>query len=214
MPENLKGYYLIDNYQKENKMRNDIILAGVGGQGILSIAAVVGMAALKKGLFVKQSEVHGMSQRGGAVLSHLRISENEIFSSLIPEGEADMILSVEPMELLRYKSFLRKDGWMISNTKQVKNISNYPDLEKVFAEIKKHPKHILLDADTLAKKAGNVRAANMVMLGAAADHMELDNESLIGGINEIFRRKGERIIQLNIDAFETGRAVASEFLRQ
>jgi indolepyruvate ferredoxin oxidoreductase beta subunit len=193
-------------------MKNDIILAGVGGQGILSIAAVVGMAALRKGLYVKQSEVHGMSQRGGAVLSHLRISDEEIFSSLIPEGEADMILSVEPMELLRYKSFLKPGGWMISNIKQVKNIPNYPELESIFTEIKKHPQHILIDADTLAKKAGNIRAANMVMLGAAADHMILDNKNLVDGIAEIFGRKGDRIIQLNIDAFNAGKEAANEFI--
>jgi len=193
-------------------MRNDIILAGVGGQGILSIAAVVGIAALEKGLYIKQSEVHGMSQRGGAVLSHLRISDEEIFSSLIPEAEADMILSVEPMELLRYKPFLKPEGYLISNTKQVKNIPNYPEIEQVYAEIEKYPKRILIDADTIAKKAGNVRAANMVMLGAGADYMELDNESLINGIKEIFGRKGDRIIQLNIDAFEAGRKMAKSYL--
>ena len=115
-------------------MQNDIILAGVGGQGILSIAAVIGMAALDNGLFVKQSEVHGMSQRGGAVLSHLRLSDKEIYSSLIPDGEADMILSVEPMELLRYLPFLKKEGYLISNIKPVKNIPNYPK-KKILLEI-------------------------------------------------------------------------------
>lgn len=193
-------------------MTNDIILAGVGGQGILSIAAVVGIAALENGLKIKQSEVHGMSQRGGAVLSHLRISDQEIFSSLIPKGEADMILSVEPMELLRYKPFLREHGYLISNTKQVKNIPNYPDLEMIFKEIEAYEKRILVDADSLAKKAGNIRAANMVMLGAAANHMVLENEALLKGITSIFERKGDRIIQLNIDAFNMGMEAAREYL--
>jgi indolepyruvate ferredoxin oxidoreductase beta subunit len=192
-------------------MTNDIILAGVGGQGILSIAAVVGMAALKKGLQIKQSEVHGMSQRGGAVLSHLRISDQPIYSSLIPEGEADMILSVEPMELLRYKPFLKSNGFLITNTKPVENIANYPDENSLFAEIEKYPNRILIDADFLAKKAGNIRAANMVMLGAASDHMALDAESLEEGIREIFGRKGDRIIQLNIDAFNFGREAAFQY---
>lgn len=195
-------------------MTNDIILAGVGGQGILSIAAVVGMAALNKGLHIKQSEVHGMSQRGGAVLSHLRISDHPIYSSLIPEGEADMILSVEPMELLRYKPFLKPDGFLITNTKQVKNIPNYPKKNTLFNEIEKYPNNILIDADSLAKKAGNIRSANMVMLGAASDHMELSPANLIDGIREIFGRKGDRIVQLNIDAFNFGRETARSFLEE
>lgn len=194
-------------------MKNDIILAGVGGQGILSIAAVLGIAALEKGWFVKQSEVHGMSQRGGAVLSHIRISDEEIYSSLIPKGEADMILSVEPMELLRYIPFLKKEGYLVSNTRYVKNIPNYPEIEELFNEIEKHKNCILIDADTLAKKAGNVRAANMVMLGAASDHMVLDPESLQNGIREIFSRKGDRIIDLNIDAFTAGREMAVDYLK-
>ena len=189
-------------------MTNDIILAGVGGQGILSIAAVVGIAALESGLQIKQSEVHGMSQRGGAVLSHLRISDQVIFSSLIPEGEADMILSVEPMELLRYKPFLRQNGYMITNSKQVNNIPDYPDMDMLFDAIRSYQNSILIDADILAKKAGNIRSANMVMLGAAADHIVLENESLKQGIRTIFSRKGDRLIQLNLDAFELGRAAA------
>jgi indolepyruvate ferredoxin oxidoreductase beta subunit len=192
-------------------MTNDIILAGVGGQGILSIAAVVGIAALDKGLQIKQSEVHGMSQRGGAVLSHLRISDEDIYSSLIPRGEADMILSVEPMELLRYKPFLRPNGFLISNTKQVKNIPNYPEMEDLLKEIEQYQNRILIDADTIAKKAGNIRAANMVMLGAAADHLVLENESLIKGIKTIFGRKGDRIINLNVDAFNLGREMAEMY---
>jgi len=192
-------------------MTNDIILAGVGGQGILSIAAVIGMAALEDGLQIKQSEVHGMSQRGGAVLSHLRISDQEIYSSLIPQGEADIILSVEPMELLRYLPFLKPAGYLVSNTKLVKNIPNYPHRDKLFREIESYPHSILVDADTVAKKAGNVRAANMVMLGAAADHMVLSHDSLLRGIEAIFNRKGERIIQLNIDAFNMGLEMARQY---
>jgi indolepyruvate ferredoxin oxidoreductase beta subunit len=194
-------------------MTNDIILAGVGGQGILSIAAVIGIAALENGLHIKQSEVHGMSQRGGAVLSHLRISDQEIYSSLIPTGEADMILSVEPMELLRYIPFLKKGGFLISNTKPIKNIDNYPEIDKLFNEINLHKDRILLDADVLAKKAGNIRAANMVMLGAAADHMVLKNEHLLEGIKSIFKAKGERIIDLNIEAFNLGREAGIEYLK-
>jgi len=192
-------------------MTNDIILAGVGGQGILSIAAVIGMAALENGLEIKQSEVHGMSQRGGAVLSHLRISDQQIFSSLIPKGEADMILSVEPMELLRYMPFLKPKGQLVTNTKEIKNIPNYPEHEALFKKIKEFEHNILIDADTIAKKAGNIRAANMVMLGAAADHIVLENDHLLKGIEAIFSRKGDRIIKLNIDAFNMGLDAARNF---
>lgn len=190
----------------------NIILAGVGGQGILSISAVIGVAAMEHGLDVKQSEVHGMSQRGGAVVSHLRISDQPIFSSLISMGEADMILSVEPMELLRYKPYLKKEGFLISNTKTVVNIPNYPEEQELFEAIEKYPNRVLLDAETLAKKAGNVRAANMVMLGAAADHLAIEPSYLEEAIKHIFERKGERIVQLNLDAFNAGREAANQYL--
>lgn len=169
---------------------------------------------MEHGLDVKQSEVHGMSQRGGAVVSHLRISDRPIFSSLIPMGEADMILSVEPMELLRYKSFLKKEGFLISNTKTEVNIPNYPETDILFNEIGKNPNSVLIDAETLAKKAGNVRAANMVMLGAAADHLAIDVSFLEDAIKQIFGRKGERVVQLNLDAFNSGREAARQYLEK
>jgi indolepyruvate ferredoxin oxidoreductase beta subunit len=98
-------------------MKTDIILAGVGGQGILSIAAVIGSAAVEENLFIKQTEVHGMSQRGGDVQSHLRISDQAIASDLIPLGRADLIISLEPMEALRYLPYLKKDVWIVTKSK-------------------------------------------------------------------------------------------------
>jgi len=190
----------------------NIILAGVGGQGILSISAVIGVAAMEHGLDVKQAEVHGMSQRGGAVVSHLRISDQPIYSSLISMGEADMILSVEPMELLRYKPYLKNGGFLISNTKTEVNIPNYPDSKDLFAEIEKYPNRVLIDAESIAKKAGNVRAANMVMLGAASDHLGIEPSFLEEAIKHIFERKGERVIQLNLEAFDAGRKAAEQYL--
>jgi indolepyruvate ferredoxin oxidoreductase beta subunit len=194
-------------------MKNDIILAGVGGQGILSIAAIIGYAAVASGLYLKQAEVHGMSQRGGDVQSHLRISEKEIFSDLIPFGGADLILSVEPMESLRYLPYLAPQGWLITNTSPFKNIPNYPDETALMKEITTLPQHIALDADTIASELGSVRSANMVMLGAASPFLDLAFEKLQEGIHFIFGRKGEKIVKVNLDALHAGRKFAGNQLR-
>jgi len=191
-------------------MKIDIILAGVGGQGILSIAATIGLAAVEAGLYLKQAEVHGMSQRGGDVQSHLRLSDKEIASDLIPFGKADMIISVEPMEGLRYLPYLKKDGWLITNTKPFINISNYPDEEKLMAEIKALPNHIALDADSVASELGSVKATNMVVLGAATPFINIDFEKLENAIRTLFGRKGEELVTLNLQAINTGRKFSME----
>lgn len=191
-------------------MRNDIILAGVGGQGILSIAAIIGYAAVDSGLYLKQAEVHGMSQRGGPVQSHLRIADREIFSDLIPFGQAQLILSVEPMESLRYLPYLSQKGWLVTNTKPFVNIPNYPELDKVMDAIRILPRNIIIDADELAKEAGSPRAMNMVMLGAASPFIDVDYEKLQTGIQFIFGRKGEKIVAMNLKALEVGRTFAQE----
>ncbi len=193
-------------------MKSDIILAGVGGQGILSIAAAIGMAALEDNLFLKQAEVHGMSQRGGAVQSHLRISDKAVASDLIPMGKADLILSVEPMEALRYVPWLSNDGWLVTNTASFVNIENYPDKEAILAEIRKMPKHITLDADNIAEEIGSSRSSNIVMLGAASRFIPLSLENFHEGIRKIFGRKGEDIIKINILAFEAGRSACEHYL--
>ena len=191
-------------------MTTNIILAGVGGQGILTIAAILDTAALNNGLFFKQSEVHGMSQRGGAVQSHVRISDGEIYSDLIPKGKADMILSVEPMETLRYLPYLDKEAWLLTDTKPFLNIDNYPDEEKVFKKIKSFPNHIILDASNIAKKVGNAKAANLVLLGAASHLIPIKERALIAAIKTLFGTKGDRIVTLNIKAFEAGKKFVSE----
>ncbi|GAK55214.1 indolepyruvate oxidoreductase subunit IorB [Candidatus Vecturithrix granuli] len=191
-------------------MRNDIILAGVGGQGILSIAAIIGYAAVDSGLYLKQAEVHGMSQRGGPVQSHLRIADREIFSDLIPFGQAQLILSVEPMESLRYLPYLAQQGWLVTNTKPFVNIPNYPELDKVMDAIRVLPRNIIIDADELAKEAGSPKAMNMVMLGAASPFIDVDYEKLQTGIQFIFGRKGDKIVQMNLKALKVGRAFAQE----
>ncbi len=186
-------------------MKSDIILSGVGGQGILSIAAVVGMAALENHLYIKQAEVHGMSQRGGAVQSHLRISKNEIASDLIPEGKADIIISVEPMESLRYLPWLSEKGWLVTNTTPFINIPDYPDMKELLAEIEKLQHHISINADEIAKQIKSPLSSNMVILGAASPFIDIPFQSLENGIRKIFERKGEKIVLLNIDALKAGR---------
>ena len=185
-------------------MKKDIILAGVGGQGILSIAAIIDLAALEYGLHIKQSEVHGMSQRGGVVQSHLRISDEEIYSDLIPSGSADLVLSVEPMETFRYISYLAEDGYIVSSVNPYKNIPNYPDEEEVLSELQKHKNTLLVDAEKLAKESGSPRTANTVMLGAASRHTGLTKESIEKSIAGIFMNKGEDVVEMNIRAFRYG----------
>ena len=190
-------------------MKKDIILAGVGGQGIISIASVIGYAALQEKMFLKQSEVHGMSQRGGDVMSNLRISHDEIASDLIPFGQADLIISVEPLESLRYLAYLSPEkGWLVTNTTPFNNIPNYPDIEKVMPEINKLEHHVALDADTLAKEAGSARSANMVILGAASPFLGLAYGKFEDAIRFIFRTKGEAVIEKNLAALKLGREFA------
>ncbi|MBR2450605.1 MAG: indolepyruvate oxidoreductase subunit beta [Paludibacteraceae bacterium] len=186
-------------------MKRDIILAGVGGQGILSIATVIGEAALKEGLYLKQAEVHGMSQRGGDVQSNLRLSSEPIYSDLIPKGGADIIISLEPMEALRYLPYLKPDGWIVSSCKPFVNIPNYPDIEQVLEHIKAVKNHVLLDVEVLAKEAGApLQAANMVLLGAAIPMLGIDHDKIVAGVERIFTRKGEAVVAANIAAIEAG----------
>jgi indolepyruvate ferredoxin oxidoreductase beta subunit len=186
-------------------MKKDIILAGVGGQGILSIAAIIGYAAVQSNLYLKQAEVHGMSQRGGDVQSNLRLSDKPIASDLIPHGKADMILSVEPMESLRYLPFLDPEGWLVTNTKPFINIPDYPAEEDIMAEVKKLPHHVALDAESIATELGTVKAANMVMLGAASPFLGLEYDKLKDAISFFFGRKGQELVNLNLKALEAGR---------
>ena len=185
-------------------MNKNIIIAGVGGQGILTIAAIIDLAAMNNGLHVKQAEVHGMSQRGGAVESHLRISDREIFSDLIPRGKADLILAIEPMESLRYLPFLAADGIIVTATEAFNNIADYPDEEKVRAEIAKSAKHVLVDASKLARSAGNLKAFNVVMLGAAAPYIGIGIGQLKNAIAQLFAGKGKEVVDMNLLAFSKG----------
>jgi len=191
-------------------MKQDIILAGVGGQGILSIAFVIDNAALKQGLDFKQAEVHGMAQRGGAVQSHLRISNNPVFSDLIPKGAADMILSVEPMEGVRYLDYLSPGGIVITSGSPFINIPDYPDIDKVLGAIETVANRVIVDSDKLARQAGSPKAQNMVMLGAASPHLILEEANLREFISVLFAPRGEKMVEMNLKAFDLGRTAAKK----
>ena len=195
-------------------MKTDIILSGVGGQGILSIAAVIGDAAVNNGLYMKQAEVHGMSQRGGDVQSNLRISDAPIASDLIPLGKVDLIISLEPMEALRYLPYLSKEGWLVANSVPFINIPNYPEPEQVMAEIDKLPRKIVLDVEEIAKEVGSVRTANMVMLGASAPFLGMDYAQIEEGVRHIFGKKGDAVVSLNLKALEAGHEVARTLMQK
>ncbi|MCE5346619.1 MAG: indolepyruvate oxidoreductase subunit beta [Bacteroidales bacterium] len=191
-------------------MKNDIILSGVGGQGILSIASVIGLAAVENNIFLKQAEVHGMSQRGGDVQSHLRLSDKNIYSDLIPLGKADLIISMEPMESLRYLPWLSKSGWLVTNSNPFVNINGYPPVDEIIAEINKIKNHIIIDADTIAKEAGSSRSGNIVILGAASPFINIPFASLEDAVRKLFGRKGEEIVELNLKALKAGRNFSAQ----
>ena len=192
-------------------MKTDMVIAGVGGQGILSIAAALGSAALDNNLHMKQAETHGMSQRGGDVQSFMRISDKPVYSDLIPKGGADIILSVEPMEALRYLPYLKKGGYVVANSSPFINIPNYPNEEELVKTIKALPNYVLIDADAIAKEVtGSTRAFNFVMLGAASPFIDVPFEYLEEGIRKIFARKGEDVVKMNIDALHAGRKFSQD----
>ena len=193
-------------------MKLDIILAGVGGQGVLSIAAIIAQAALKEGYKARQSEVHGMAQRGGAVLAHLRLSSRTIPGDLVPKGEADLIISMEPTECLRYAAWLSPSGTMVSAVEPVLNIPNYPEIKGVLDTIGAFPSHRLIETARLAREAGLAKAVNMVMVGAASPFLPLKTESLEETITSTFASKGDAVslADANLKAFRLGRTAAAE----
>jgi len=190
-------------------MKYDIILAGVGGQGVLSVSAIIASSAMKEGLHVKQSEVHGMSQRGGAVLANLRLSDKPIASDLIALGAASMILSMEPLESIRYLSYLDPAGTVITSSEPLVNIPDYPDLDRLLSSIRTLPRAVLIEAERLAREAGSARATNMVMVGAASHWLPVQVETIEHFIENLFARKGEKVVATNVKAFLSGREAAA-----
>ena len=183
----------------------DIKLSGVGGQGILSIATVLGQAATAAGVNLKQAEVHGMSQRGGDVQSDLRLSTEPVFSDQIPLGGADLILSMEPMEALRYLPWLSESGVVVTSSRPLVNIPDYPDEAALLAELDALPRVVRLDIEGLARELQSPRSANMILLGMAAPYIPLlSAEQLRAALESVFGRKGPDVVQANLRAFEAG----------
>ncbi len=183
-------------------MKKDIVLCGVGGDGIVSVAKIISDAALNMGMNLKQSEIHGMSQRGGSVFSHLRISDNEIYADVIAEGRADIILSSEPMEALRYLPWLSKEGWVVTNNDPLVNISNYPDMEAINAELGKLEHVVSFNANEIAKQLK--ARSNMVLLGATVPYLGIEMEKIEEAIAHIFGKKGQEVVDINIQAVRAG----------
>jgi indolepyruvate ferredoxin oxidoreductase beta subunit len=192
-------------------MQKNIILAGVGGQGILSIAFVIDNAALDAGFNFKQAEVHGMAQRGGAVQSHLRYSDRPIHSDLIPTGRADMVLSVEPLEVMRYWHYLSPGGWVVSSITPYVNIPDYPESDGLLAQLGSFANVVLVDSAQLARAAGNLRAQNMVVVGAASPLLDFPDEILLKYVAKLFEAKGQKIVDVNTRAYRLGRAAGLFF---
>jgi len=191
-------------------MKYDVILSGVGGQGVLSVASIIANAAISEGLQVRQSEVHGMAQRGGAVLSHMRISSGKIAGDLVPKGGADLIISMEPLESLRYVEYLKADGMLVTNTDPFTNIANYPNIDSIHSIIKKLPNWRLVQAGALAKEAGLAKAVNTVMVGAASCFLPLKAQSLEKTIANNFAKKDAAVIESNAKAFKLGQTAARQ----
>jgi indolepyruvate ferredoxin oxidoreductase beta subunit len=188
-----------------NEMKKDIIICGVGGQGVISVASIIAKGAIKAGLRTRQSEVHGMAQRGGSVLAHLRVADRTIESDLIPRQSADLILGMEPIESLRYLEYLKRDGTFITSVDPVVNIPNYPDEEFYLSKITSLPKYVAIRAQKKAIDAGSGRAANMVMVGASSNAIDIGEDHLKDAIRETYASKGEKVVEINLKAFDLGK---------
>ena len=184
----------------------NIVLSGVGGQGVILASKILSSAAIESGLDVKQSEVHGMSQRGGSVTSHVRIG-SKVYSPLVVEGEADIVLGFELLEAERNKHWVKKGGIIIYNKLKVNPITvsagmaEYPDnLEEKLNKL--DSKVFGIDAFELAKNAGNPKAANVVLVGAASNFIPIKEEVWEEVLKKVVPAK---VLDVNIKAFNAGK---------
>lgn len=185
-------------------MKCDILLAGVGGQGVLTAAALIAGAAVQEGLWVKQSEVHGMAQRGGSVSAHLRISDEPIFSDLIPRGMAKLLIAAEPLEALRYLDYLAQDGALVSASEPLHNIPTYPEQAELLAHIRSLGRALVVDAEKLAHQAGLPQAQAIVLVGAATAFLPLRPAAIEEQIRRAFQAKPKHVVDANLLAFHAG----------
>lgn len=186
-------------------MNKRVIISGVGGQGILLASDILSDVCLKAGFDVKKSEVHGMSQRGGNVVSHV-VFGKKVYSPLISEGDADVILSFEKVEALRNIDFVKKDGVMIINDLEIYplpvscGLADYP--KNPIGEIKEHLKNVIvINGQEEAEKLGNIKVMNVILLGVLASHLDIDKDAFIQTIRE---KVPQKTIDLNLKAFDVG----------
>lgn len=184
----------------------NILIVGVGGQGTLLASVLLGKLALEEGFDVKLAEVHGMAQRGGSVVTHVRISENQVYSPLIEEGGADVIVAFEELEAYRWISYLKQDGAIFVNTQQIKPMpvimgkADYP--QDILGFLKQNASRVTgLDALGIATECGSAKAVNTVLLGAMAKELPFSKESWMKQIENTVKPK---FIELNKAAFEKG----------
>lgn len=185
-------------------MKTDIVLVGVGGQGVLTVGAILAGAALRVGLHVKQGEVHGMAQRGGTVQANLRLADHPIHSDLVPESCADLLLGMEPLETLRMVGYLAPGGVVVTAAEPFKNIV-YPSIESIHERVRGLPHAHLIEADRLAREAGSPRAVNVVMVGAASPWVPVAPDAIEAQVREHFARKGKKVVEASLRAFQLGR---------
>jgi indolepyruvate ferredoxin oxidoreductase beta subunit len=188
--------------------KHDVVIAGVGGQGVVSLGVVLASAARREGLEVQLSEVHGMAQRGGSVEVTLRLSDRPINGALVAQGGADLLLATEPLEAVRRLPAVKREGVVVSSTEPVANIPDYPDLEQLLATLRSLPRVLLLETGDIASRAGSRKAANVVLAGAASVFLELRSETVEELIRENFGAKGEKVLAANLTAFRRGREEA------
>ena len=190
-------------------MIRDFVLAGVGGQGVISLGALLAAAGRSDGLVVQVAEVHGMAQRGGAVQASLRLSDEPIHGALIPEGTARGILSTEPLEGLRYLHYLAPDGVLVTATEPEINIPDYPPIAELHARLRGLPGAVLVDAGRLAREAGSRKATNVVLAGAASPYLPIRFATLEAELRRAFARKGQAVVEMNLRALHAGREAAA-----
>jgi indolepyruvate ferredoxin oxidoreductase, beta subunit len=197
--------------QVEKQKKFDLLITGVGGQGAILASDIIGKAAVASGLPIRAAETHGMAQRGGSVVNHIRIGEE--FGSMIPKKGADLMLALEPMEAVRYVEFLKDGGVVIVNTQTVlpvtvtSGLAKYPDVQEILDVLSE--KYIVkaFNADDLAYEAGSRLAMNVAMVGAVSGYLPIPKETLLESVKALVPQK---TIEVNIRAFEMGRKKVEE----
>lgn len=186
-----------------------LVVAGVGGQGALTIAQIILGAAWMDGYHVLQSEVHGMSQRGGEVSAHIIFSKDPVMSPTIEEGDADLLLGLEPLETLRHLTYLKKEANIITSITTIENMENYPTSKKILNLLKSIDGVIMIDSDLIAEEIHFSHGGNITLLGYASNYLPVNGEVWDKAIKERFKNKGNKIVDKNLLAFKTGKKLIS-----